>query len=51
MLGAMLSADLFKWLLIFARIGSGAMFLPGFSSALVATLERKVYDLSGGRLA
>jgi flagellar biosynthetic protein FliR len=45
MLSAMLSADLFKWLLIFARIGAGAMFLPGFSSSTVNTRVRLIFAL------
>jgi flagellar biosynthetic protein FliR len=45
MLSQMLSADLFKWLLIFARLGAGAMFLPGFSSAMVLVRMRLLLAL------
>jgi len=45
MLSAMLSADLYKWMLIFARLGSGAMMLPGFNSNMVSTRARLLFAL------
>jgi len=45
MLSAMLSADLYKWMLIFARLGAGAMFMPGFSSAMVSVRVRLLFAL------
>jgi len=45
LLNAMLSADLFKWLAIFARIGAGAMLLPGFSSTVVPVRVRLLFAL------
>jgi len=45
MLSAMLSADLYKWMLIFARLGAGAMFLPGFASGPVPARVRLLFAL------
>jgi flagellar biosynthetic protein FliR len=45
MLSAVLTADLYKWMLIFARLGAGAMFLPGFSSGTVAMRIRLLFAL------
>lgn len=45
MLNAMLSADLYKWLMIFARLGAGAMLLPGLSSSIVAVRIRLLFAL------
>ena len=45
MLSAMLSADLYKWLMIFARLGAGAMLLPGLSSTMVAVRMRLLFAL------
>ena len=45
MLREMLSANLFQWMLIFARVGSGVMFLPGFNSAMVSARVRLLFAL------
>ena len=45
MLREMLAANLFQWMLIFARIGSGIMFLPGFNSAMVSARMRLLFAL------
>jgi flagellar biosynthetic protein FliR len=45
MLREMLAANLFQWMLIFARIGSGVMFLPGFNSAMVSARIRLLFAL------
>jgi flagellar biosynthetic protein FliR len=45
MLSAMLSADLYKWMLIFARLGAGAMLLPGFNSNMVPARARLLFAL------
>lgn len=41
----MLSADLFRWLTIFARTGAAAMLLPGFSSTIVPVRARLLFAL------
>jgi flagellar biosynthetic protein FliR len=45
MLREMLSANLFQWMLVFARIGSGIMFLPGFNSSMVSARARLLFAL------
>ncbi len=45
MLRDMLAANLFQWMLIFARIGSGIMFLPGFNSTMVSARARLLFAL------
>jgi|SRR5579859_124303 len=45
MLREMLSANLFQWMLIFARIGAGIMFLPGFNSSMVSARVRLLFAL------
>ena len=45
MLREMLAANLFQWMLIFARIGAGIMFLPGFNSSMVSARVRLLFAL------
>ena len=45
MLREMLAANLFNWMLIFARVGSGVMFLPGFNSNMVSARARLLFAL------
>lgn len=45
MLREMLTSNLFQWMLIFARIGSGIMFLPGFNSSMVSARVRLLFAL------
>jgi flagellar biosynthetic protein FliR len=45
MLSAMLAADLYKWILIFARLGAGAMLLPGLSSSMFPARARLIFAL------
>jgi len=45
MLREMLSANLFQWMLIFARLGSAVMFLPGFNSTMVSARVRLLFAL------
>jgi flagellar biosynthetic protein FliR len=45
MLREMLSANLFQWMLIFARIGAGIMFLPGFNSSMISARVRLLFAL------
>jgi len=45
LLREMLAANLFQWMLIFARVGSGVMFLPGFNSAMVSARMRLLFSL------
>jgi|SRR5579859_5430415 len=45
MLREMLSANLFLWMLIFARLGSTVMFLPGFNSTMVSARVRLLFAL------
>jgi flagellar biosynthetic protein FliR len=45
MLREMLAADLFQWMLIFARLGATIMFLPGYNSSLVSARMRLLFAL------
>src|SRR5271154_1812079 len=45
MLQQILSADIYKWMMIFARLGAGAMLMPGFSSTVVPIRVRLVFAL------
>jgi flagellar biosynthetic protein FliR len=45
MLREMLNANLFNWMLIFARLGAAVMFLPGFNSTLVSARVRLLFAL------
>lgn len=45
MLREMLAANLYAWMLIFARIGSSVMFLPGFNSTMVSARVRLFFAL------
>lgn len=45
MLREMLDANLFQWMLAFARLGSAVMFLPGFNSTLVSARVRLLFAL------
>jgi len=45
MLREMLAANLFLWMLIFARLGSAVMFLPGFNSTMVSARMRLLFAL------
>jgi len=45
MLRDMLAANLFQWMMIFARVGSGIMFLPGFNSTLLSARVRLLFAL------
>lgn len=45
MLREMLSANLFLWMLIFARLGSAVMFMPGFNSTMVSARVRLFFAL------
>ena len=45
LLREMLAANLFQWMLVFARLGSGIMFLPGFNSAMVSARVRLLFSL------
>jgi len=45
MLREMLAADLFQWMLVFARLGSAVMFLPGFNSTMVSARVRLLFAL------
>lgn len=45
MLREMLAANLFQWMLIFARLGSTVMFMPGFNSSMVSAQVRLLFAL------
>lgn len=45
MLREMLAANLFLWMLIFSRVGSAIMFLPGFNSTMVSARVRLIFAL------
>jgi flagellar biosynthetic protein FliR len=45
MLTALLSADIYRWAVIFARIGAGAMLMPGLSSTMISMRVRLVFAL------
>jgi len=45
MLRDMLAANLFQWMLIFARVGSGVMVMPGFNSSMVSSRARLLFSL------
>lgn len=45
MLREMLAANLFQWMLIFARLGAAIMFLPGFNSTMVSARVRLLFAL------
>lgn len=45
MLREMLAANLYLWMLVFARFGSAVMFLPGFNSTLVSARVRLLFAL------
>src|SRR5579859_4734913 len=45
MLREMLSANLYLWMLIFARVGSAMMYLPGFNSTMVSARVRLFFAL------
>lgn len=45
MLREMLTTNLYLWMLIFARLGSAVMFLPGFNSTMVTARFRLLFAL------